>query len=728
MRIRLVALPSLAVALAALGCRPPSLADSARTTCDQAGYYTDADGDGYGDAVSTCGDPAAVYINGDCDDANPDVNPDAVEVCNGIDDNCDGHVDEGLAATVYYPDADGDGYGAPGSGESLCAAPASGYALTNDDCDDANPAVNPGAVELCDGIDNTCGGTIDGHVATWFGADGTTTDETAATGDLALTGDGELAICDGTWFFRPIIAAGANVTLLGTPGTSGSVTLDAQGNGTNLTVGAHAIVRVDTMDLVGGRSTGNGGDIGIDSDANVTVTSVNLTGGTAAQGGGIYVGSGGTLTLTGGSVASNSATSGGGIYADATATVDVTDTSFSANGAVNGGAIAARAATITLTSVTVDDNTATAGGAGVTVAGGTLGVTTSVFERDQAGTIGGAIAATSNATLSFDGADFSQDNAGTNGGAVFLDGASLTATAGGFTGCAANDLGGAISAQNSSLSLDNVTFSSNNAGDGGAIYGLGEAMTISNSTFDSNSATDLSGALYADASSSLQASNDTFTGNTSLSGAGAIGLNTVSDTTITGGSFTGNSSSTGGAAYVAASTVTFDSVMFSSNAAVNGGALCADSSTLTLTGDTFDGNAASGVGGGVYALGQRRATNTVTLSGVELRNNTAQVGAGVYGNGPSTVAIAARTTFDGNTASSHGGGLALGQLGDLYTGSSTCADSTLTSGSPEDAYLGLSPVGGAFSSTACTFGAVELAGSGTQAVGTDFSCTSSGCI
>jgi hypothetical protein len=82
-------------------------------------YYADADGDTYGDAGS--------YNNGmfnpegyvsdatDCNDADGAVNPGATEVCNGIDDNCDGNNDEGLTFTTYYADADGDTYGDAGS-------------------------------------------------------------------------------------------------------------------------------------------------------------------------------------------------------------------------------------------------------------------------------------------------------------------------------------------------------------------------------------------------------------------------------------------------------------------------------------------------------------------------------------------------------------------------------------------------------------------------------------
>jgi hypothetical protein len=129
-------------------------------------WFADVDGDGFGDAgvsVEVCGRPAGyVAVSGDCDDATFAVNPDATEVCNGVDDDCDGGVDEPDAtdALVWYPDFDADTYGATGEGERLCDAPA-GYVLDGSDCDDSSGFVNVDAEEFCDGIDNNCLAGID---------------------------------------------------------------------------------------------------------------------------------------------------------------------------------------------------------------------------------------------------------------------------------------------------------------------------------------------------------------------------------------------------------------------------------------------------------------------------------------------------------------------------------------------------------------------------------------
>jgi hypothetical protein len=88
------------------------------------------------------------------------INPDAVEVCDGIDNDCDGQIDEDAVFENYYADADGDGFGNPSESVSSCTAP-SGYVVDNTDCNDNNAAINPGATEVCDGLDNDCDGLTD---------------------------------------------------------------------------------------------------------------------------------------------------------------------------------------------------------------------------------------------------------------------------------------------------------------------------------------------------------------------------------------------------------------------------------------------------------------------------------------------------------------------------------------------------------------------------------------
>ena len=87
-------------------------------------------------------------------------------MCNGLDDNCDGHVDEGVKIT-FYRDSDGDGYGRTGDTVQACSPPG-GYVAQAGDCDDASPSVHPGALELCNGIDDNCDGNVDEGVTNTF--------------------------------------------------------------------------------------------------------------------------------------------------------------------------------------------------------------------------------------------------------------------------------------------------------------------------------------------------------------------------------------------------------------------------------------------------------------------------------------------------------------------------------------------------------------------------------
>ena len=111
---------------------------------------SDLDNDGY-------------FGSDDCDDNNPAVNIGATEICDGLDNNCDGIIDEGVQNT-YYLDADADGFGDSSQTSDACSTP-DGYSTTANDCDDQNPDIYPGSDEQCDDLSTTfcaSGGAVSG--------------------------------------------------------------------------------------------------------------------------------------------------------------------------------------------------------------------------------------------------------------------------------------------------------------------------------------------------------------------------------------------------------------------------------------------------------------------------------------------------------------------------------------------------------------------------------------
>jgi hypothetical protein len=129
---------------------------------DHLKWYLDADGDGYGDPAGltkSCDQPRYhVTDSSDCDDSSSANFPGAAERCDAVDNNCDGIIDEDSAidATLWYVDADADGYGSTAESNHACLAQ-DGYVGNSQDCDDFNEEIHPRALEICnDHLDNDC--------------------------------------------------------------------------------------------------------------------------------------------------------------------------------------------------------------------------------------------------------------------------------------------------------------------------------------------------------------------------------------------------------------------------------------------------------------------------------------------------------------------------------------------------------------------------------------------
>ncbi|MCB9764026.1 MAG: hypothetical protein H6739_29920 [Alphaproteobacteria bacterium] len=140
-------------------------------------WYGDSDGDGFGapDVTTPACEQPEGYVsdNTDCDDGAAEAFPGGAEVCDGLDNDCDGEVDEPDAAdaATWYADGDGDGYGDPDTSTPACTQPA-GHIADSTDCNDAVAEIFPGADETCNGVDDDCDGEVDEPDAldalTWY--------------------------------------------------------------------------------------------------------------------------------------------------------------------------------------------------------------------------------------------------------------------------------------------------------------------------------------------------------------------------------------------------------------------------------------------------------------------------------------------------------------------------------------------------------------------------------
>ncbi len=141
------------------GASEEDCADPKDYNCDGSVGYANADGDAF---------PACQ----DCDDAVGSINPDATEVCDGADNDCDGEADEAGAegGTLWYLDKDTDTFGDAAVSAIACDQP-TGYVANNTDCDDLSATVNPAATEVCNDADDDCDGMLDEEASdftTWY--------------------------------------------------------------------------------------------------------------------------------------------------------------------------------------------------------------------------------------------------------------------------------------------------------------------------------------------------------------------------------------------------------------------------------------------------------------------------------------------------------------------------------------------------------------------------------
>ena len=248
----------------------------------------DLDDDGFGFEV-------------DCDDEDPSIFPGATEVCDDVDQDCDGEIDNDPIDGAWFPhDSDGDGFA--GTEAWSCE----GWGLVAvDDCDDSDPLISPAATEACGNHqDDNCDGLVDTMLA------GKTHTTVQAAIDAACADGDEVWISEGVYsetveLRRPLKLRGyGNKTILDAQGCTGECTV--------LSIQPTA--------------------------ANSSVDGLHLTGGTATQGGGVFVEASG-VTLSNLLIDSNTADKGGGLASSLAENLEIEDCTFSNNYAGLGSAI-----------------------------------------------------------------------------------------------------------------------------------------------------------------------------------------------------------------------------------------------------------------------------------------------------------------------------------------------------------------------------------------------------
>jgi len=590
---------------------------------DAATWYPDADGDGFGDETAptdACQAPSG-YVAGaddgvefDCDDSDAASNPDAEEFCDGLDNDCDGDVDEDPpeTATTWYADVDGDGYGDSTDTLVACAQP-SGYVAdasggTAFDCDDSDATINPAADELCDLADNDCDGNTDGTGYASFHSDasGLGSDVSGSLGagtagapaSYEITESGTLNLCPGTWYVE-LSVSGADVTIEGPYGYSSTI---LSGDGASLIIeaasGASSLLVSGLAMQDAAVSGADGGAIrSAVSGLALEVEACAFTDNQADNGGAIHVDDG-DLTVSSSAFFGNSAVTDGGALVVIDGDLWVDSCYFYQNEADggDGGAVFMDGALTMLDDSSFEENLATTGqGGALAQEGGTTDAENSSFTGNQAYQGGGALSLDSRARWTDDGCTWESNSADLDGGAIGMDGASFTSSSASFSGnTAEHGYGGAVYMTTSDAEFSLSSFTDNQTDDGGgAIWAeVSSDLVMVDSSCESNISDDVGGALGVEAST-LELTDTILSDNLAAQSGGGIHLdtssaelyetlleaNTVDAGDGTGGGahifrssllcedssagsygLEGNSASLGGAAYLEGTSSTLDSV------------------------------------------------------------------------------------------------------------------------------------------------------------------------
>jgi predicted outer membrane repeat protein len=592
------------------------------------------------------------------------------------DTDTDADTDADTDTDAEDVDADGDG------------------AVAGDDCDDADPAVHPGADELCNGADDDCDGEVDEDDAVdapiWYvDADGdgygdpdsafpscdTPTDGIAAAGDCndasARAYPGAVEICDGgltdcddaAWttdagmvtFIDAATGAASDwsgVLLAGGTRSVQALTLDTAGTLTlcegtwpvSLTVEADVAI-----EGAGGRDAVvlSGGDsatvVKVQQDGlDVSLAGLTIQDGLATE---VFDESESHRDL------------GGGVHCRGSSSLTLTDVGVHENWSDDYGAgVGARGCAVSFVDSSLGGNTSDGGFGELTVVDGTLDISGGDFSdatlRGRLVLVTGVssvvVEDSTFSNLTGEGVAFSPYGALRAGGSVT---AVLRRTA--FHDIEL-DRGHAIEGGSwTALQIEDSSFERVDADDGACLYADGVDIDITGTTFDACTSTDgYSGGIYAEYSS-LSIAESSFSACSGTDGAAVTAYDAeglaISDTLFADNTSAGSG---GGLSFVMVddAVAALTDVEFTDNTAQRGGAVFGEGA-MTLDGGDFDGNSASATGGALYLDGGelQQVTNS------SFTNHTATRGAALFVD-ETSMALSLSTLAD-NVATSEGGGI-----------------------------------------------------------------------
>jgi len=492
--------------------------------------------------------------------------------------------------------------------------------------------------------------------------------------------DGDEIVVDGGTYAESVDLAGADLTLRaagqatlsppsgpcveadeGEEATIEGFTLEP-GAGRGVEVVDGVVTLVDLLVVTPAASSGDGGGVRAEG-AVVSLVDVEIVDGSATRGAGLYAWDS-AVTVERLDIVGGEATWGGGVFL-LDSTLDGSDLTLTATRSdYSGGGVYLDGSTVDLDRFDLQDTTGDLAWGGGVYLRGVSALTLrdselrgAVVEQTSQGYDGGAIFAEGSSDVTLVRTVVA-DSTAQDGGGIAMRGGRLELTDATLEGNTAEQLGGGVDLQSAAtLTCSRCTFDDNEAVDGGAVH-VGTDSTLSDvdSTWERNDADADGGAIYAAQATLVSLSGSTLVANDADRGGAICALDVDGGLYLEVSTLSDNDARTsdGGGIYTRADLTLVDVTLRTNRALLgSGGGLAADGASVTTTLGRLEGNEAADQGGGAFV-----ADGDVTVDGLELFDNQADDGAGLWAEGAAETELV-RLVAHGNTAEGDGGALAL---------------------------------------------------------------------